>query len=166
MKRLALLLCLLALPAVAAEAPSPPPQLNIETTKPKTLTIGQVLQINSGLAGMNCASRVLKDAGNEKMGCEPYQWSIGMAWRIPEYIAKTQDVARRYYNWRNGALAALPRLPDGKVAGDVDARFALEDGKMQDQETGLTLEHFKRSDLEAMKLPPSVLGALWPIIDP
>lgn len=158
---------LLALPALAAEAPTPPPAINAPTDKPKPLTIGQVLQVSAGLAKMNCADRVLKDAGNEKMGCEPYAWSVGMSWRISEFQHRADDVVRLYYKKRNEALLVLPRLPDGKVAGDVDAKFALQDAEMLDLESGLTLEpHFKRGDLEPMKLPPPVLSALWPIIDP
>lgn len=152
--------------ALAQQAPTPPPAISIPGKDTKTITISQVLQISAGLSGMSCASRVLKDAGNEKMGCDPYAWSPGMSWRISENQNKTEGVIKRYYRLRNEALAALPRLPDGKVAGDVDAKFALRDGEMLEQESGIVLDHFKRSELEPMKLPPVVLNALWPIIDP
>lgn len=154
--------------AVAAEQPnveSVPGPITITAAKPG-LTIGQVLQVSTGLAGMNCASRVLKDAGNEKMGCDPYPWSVGMGWKISGNQHLTEDPIKRYYRLRNEALAALPRLPDGKVAGDVDAKFALRDGEMLEQNSGIVLDRFKRSELEPMKLPPAVLNALWSIIDP
>jgi hypothetical protein len=135
-----------------------------DAAKPKTLTVRDAVQISNGLANMSCASRVLKDAGNEKMGCDPYQWSPGMSWRISDYQHRVEDVARRYYRLRNEALAALPRT-DGKLSGDDEAKFALRDADILDQDAGLTLEPFKRSELEPMKLPPAVLAALWSIIE-
>lgn len=166
-RRVVCLLLLFASPALAraAEGPTPPPTISIPTEKPKGLTIGQVLQINGGLAGMNCATKVLKDAGNEKMGCVPYEWSAGMVWRISESANKTEGVIKRYYQWRNATVATLVRDKDGKVPADVDAKFAVRDQEMLDTDSGLSLERFKKSELEPMKLPPSVLNALWAIID-
>jgi hypothetical protein len=152
MLKFATVLLLLASPVFAAE-------------KSKDLTIGQVLQINSGLAGLNCASRVLKDAGSEKMGCEAYQWTPAMAWLISEDIHKTEDVIKRYYKWRSEQIAAIPRDADGKVRPDADAKFTLLDGEMLDTASGLVLTPFKRQDLEPMKLPPSVLSNLWAVIE-
>lgn len=164
---------LLSIPVLAFAAEASKPSMWVSAngtmsaqTTTKGLTVGQVLQINSGLAGMNCANKVLKDSGNEKIGCVPYEWSAAMTWKISEAQHKTEEVIKRYYKLRNEGLAALPRDKDGKVPGDLDAKFALRDGEMLEADSGLVLEHFHRADLEPMKLPPAVLGALWPIIDP
>ena len=161
MPKLPLVLIALLFPslAYAADAVKPP-------KSPTGLTVGQVLQINQGLAGMNCASKVLKDSGNEKIGCVPYEWAPAITWKISEAQHKTEEIIKRYYKLRNEGLAALPRDKDGKVPGDLDAKFALRDGEMLEADSGLVLEHFHRADLEPMKLPPAVLGAIWPIIDP
>lgn len=166
LKRVGLVIAFLVLPQIvnAAEAPKPPVQIEI-AKDPSKLSVGQVIQISVALSKMNCGDKILKDGSKESIACVPYEWSPGLSWMISGNLHKSQEVALRYYKLRNEALAALPRKADGTIASDVDAKFGQYDSGMQDQDSGVTLEHFRRSDLEPMKLPPSVLAGLWPIID-
>lgn len=158
---IAAVLFVLPVAVLAAEAPKSPPTLLLE--KPKSLTVAQVLQINRGLAAMNCGNRVLKDAGNEKMSCVPYDWSVGMSRRISTYEHQTEEVVRIYYKKKSQKLAALPRDGEGKISAAIDANFALVDNAMLDEESGLILEPFTYVELDPMKLPPSTLNDIWPI---
>lgn len=158
------LLTLVAAPAFANEAPKSPPPIEI-AKDPTKLTVGQVLQIASALSQMNCGQKVLKDGAKESMGCEPYGWSPGIAWMIAGNLHKAQEVVQRYAKVRTEVLAAVPRKADGTIAPEDDTKFGVRDSALQDQDAMITLEHFKRGDLEPMKLPPNVLAGLWAITD-
>jgi hypothetical protein len=129
------------------------------------LTVEQVLQINLALSQMNCGNKIIKDGGKESFVCEPYKWSTGLSWQIAGNQHKVLDTAAQYNKLRNQVIASLARKPDGEPTSEAAAKFAIQDREFQEQKVDIALDHFRRSDLEPMNLPPAVLSALWPIID-
>jgi len=162
-----LLIALLLIPALAAanDVPSPSPNISVPADPKTGLTIGQVRQVATGLAQLDCAPHLIKDGAKESMACVPNDWSPGISWLISGNSHKCEDVIKRYYKWRNEQIAKLPRKSDGSVTADAEASFALQDGDYLNLDSGITLQHFKKSDLEGKKIPPSVLENLWTIID-
>ncbi len=114
---------------------------------------------------MNCGNKIIKDGTKETQVCDSYKWSTGLAWQIASNQRKTLDIVNQYNKVRNQLIAALPRKNDGEPTSEASAKFTVQDRELQEQTTDVALDHFKRSDLEPMSLPPSVISALWPIID-
>lgn len=153
LKALAIALTIIATPAFAQQPPS------------AEMTIEQVMQINAGLSQLNCVQRVIKDGAKETLVCDPYKWGIGASWLIASNLRRTQEIASQYTKLRNQALANLARKPDGDATNEAAAKFAVDDRGYLDVKVSIVLDHFKRSDLEPMNLPPSVITLLLPIIE-
>lgn len=152
MRKIFAVICLIfAAPAFAADV--------------RPLTVDDALNINAALSQLNCGNRIIKDGAKESFVCEPYKWSAGMAWLIAGNQDKLKRVAAQYAAVRNQVVDGLSRDKDGKVTQEAEAKFAIMDGEWRAKDAGATLDRFKRSELEPMGLPPSVLAALMPIID-
>jgi hypothetical protein len=134
--------------------------------EPSKFTVEQVLQINAGLSQLNCGNKTIKDGAKETQICEAYKWSPGLTWMIATDQRKTLEIAAQYNKGRNQALASLVRKADGNPTEEAAAKFAVADRDALDVKFEIALDHFKRADLEPMNLPPSVITALLPIIDP
>jgi len=161
MKFLAALAFVVLLP-VASLAAEKPDDAKLTDAK---LTVEQVLQINAGLSQLNCGNKIIKDGAKETLVCEPYKWSAGVNWLIATNQRKTTEIAAQYGKVRNQAIANLPHKPDGSLTDEAAVKFTVQDREQLDVKTEISLDHFKRADLEPMNLPPSVIAALLPIID-
>lgn len=143
----------LATTASAGDAPAP------------KLTVEQAVTINAALAQLNCGNKVIKDGTKETLVCEPYKWTPGMLWLIAGDAEKLKGLVTQYTTARNQMIASLARKPDGTPTEDAAAKFTALDREWLDKPADVTLDHFKRSDLEPMGLQPAIVSALMPIID-
>lgn len=158
MKRLALLFALVASPALAQQ-PIP---------VPSALSVREAIAIANALTQMNCAQRVIKDGAKESFVCEPYgtdKLKVGLAWQIAKSQSRLGPIVRTYQSERNRMLGAAERKPDGNLTEKAQAKFLADEAEMLDASSGVTLDHFKREEIERLNLEPSAIADLLPIID-
>lgn len=129
------------------------------------ITVEQVVQINAGLGQLNCGSKIIKDGAKETQVCDNYKWSPGLNWMIATNQRKAQDIVAQYNKVRNQAINNLARKADGTPTDEAAAKFAVQDREYLDEKVSVEFERFKKTDLEPMNLPPSVLSVLMLIID-
>jgi len=143
------------------------------------LTVGEVLLINQALANMNCqGGTIIKKAGGDDVTCKVFDYvsSQDKRWimfsrAIADNIAATKQTVETYGKLRNAYIAALPaeaRDKDGNLTQSAQAKLAVWGDEYIAGSAGQALapiEHFKRSDLEAVGFQPGIKAALKPITD-
>lgn len=129
------------------------------------LTVEQTVMIERALVQMSCASRIIKDGGNEKMVCDPIKWTPGLSWQIATVQQRIHVVTAQYNRIHDEALSHLERKPDGDFTAAAMAAFAVQDRGFLDQKADVDLPKFKRADIEDKGLQPWIIAALMPIIE-
>jgi hypothetical protein len=132
------------------------------------LSVRQALEVAGALGQMNCATRTIKDGAKESLICEPYptdKLKVGLAWQIAQNQAKVNAVVQTYQKERNRLLSLADRKSDGNLTDKASARFLTEDAELLDASSGVTLDRFKKVEIEPLNLQPGVIAALLPIID-
>lgn len=150
--------------------------------KPAGLTIEKCVTISLGLNSLNWAGQQLGQPGQTPpTDSKPYKFS-GTTWltigqdidALNQVVTEAQKAQQRFV----GALAFIPPAPPADKADPDAAARASENKQVNDnwqkiiaQPCNVTPGHIKASDLkigsdpDSNAIPPSVLGALWPIID-
>jgi hypothetical protein len=138
----------------------------------KPLTVLQCLTVLKGLSALGCVGEQLDgtctpDAKQYKLGA--LRLTTGLN------ISRLQDLANTVQRAQNGFNSELPPLDPKASDADKVARgnqIQANWNKLIDAECPVQPGHIKASDLklgdgpDENAIPPSVLGALAPIIDP
>jgi hypothetical protein len=155
----------IALAAIAIVTPA-------AAQSPKPLTVLQCLTVLKGLSALGCVGEQLDgtctpDAKQYKLGA--LRLTTGLN------ISRLQDLANTVQRAQNGFNSELPPLDPKAFDADKVARgnqIQANWNKIIDAECPVQPGHIKASDLklgdgpDENAVPPSVLGALAPIIDP
>jgi hypothetical protein len=75
------------------------------------------------------------------------------------------DATERAAQCSAHTATGAPKPPDGSPMDGAATKLAVQDREWLDRPADVTFERFKRSDLEPMNIPPSVVSALQPIIE-
>lgn len=135
----------------------------------KPLTVGQIITIGNVLMRISCQDKVIKDGAKESFVCEPYsadKLKPGLSWQIAGNLSKATEITSRFQRAHNQALIGQARKPDGALTDEAQSAMAAHDAGLLEMEEKIDFERFKRAEIEPLNLPPAIISALMPIIDP
>lgn len=164
--------------ALVALAPALPAHADAQ----KPLTVAQCIDILNGLNSLSWAGQQLLEPLTAKPA-DAKQYKLGaLRFTISQDIAALTPVLTQAQTAQNGFSAELPPLPPGQpnkpdATERVDAiraqnnKLTLNWKEMTERPCPVTPGHLKFSDLKIgdgegeNQFPPSVLGAVFPLID-
>ncbi len=132
------------------------------------LSVRQALEVAGALGQMNCEPKLISDGAKQTMACPPFgtdRLKVGLAWQIAQNQAKIKQVVETYQKERNRLLSLAERKPDGNLTEKASAKFLTEDAELLDASSGITVDRFKKAEIEPLNLQPGIIAALLPIID-
>lgn len=165
MRYFVIILSLLLLTPVHAQDNTQAVTIVAKSDKAKALTVDEVLLIAQGLSQLDCGNKAVKDGTKESVICEPYKWPMAMVWQIATAQRQAREVVTEFNRLRDVEVSKLPRKADGTISDEAQAQFAVKMRSLLDAAARTHIDKFKRSELEPMSLPPSVISLLLPIIE-
>lgn len=153
--------------------------LAAEPAKPDNLTVQEVLTIRTALSNMNCqGGYIIRDGSKESVTCKVFDYvtdksKIAFSRTIYQNLAATEPIFNEYNKKKSEFVVALDdpqnggkyRDREGNLNALAQAKFDAWNIGYLNEKAGVSLRHFKRSDLDSVGLQPGIRAALKPIED-